>query len=136
MASIIGTGGNDVIPGTIPFDNSGSDTIDGLPGDDALFGGLGKDTLFDRDGMDSLFGEGSNHVLDPGQHEGQRRGAHQHGGGEAVTTPTLLALTLAALVLASCCGPDLCFIGGENSGVVGAYVGECADSDDRGHRFR
>ena len=79
MATIIGTGLNDVLAGTVDADliegGAGNDRINGGAGDDEIFGGIGSDILtgdagndriFGEDGNDGVYGGGGNDTIDGG----------------------------------------------------------------------
>ncbi len=61
VATIVGTGGNDVINGTAGNDviwaGAGNDTVNGLGGDDVICGGPGNDTIDGGAGNDTILGE-------------------------------------------------------------------------------
>jgi Ca2+-binding RTX toxin-like protein len=76
VATIIGTGANDVLAGTSDPDHieggAGNDRINGGAGDDVILGGTGSDiltgdagndTIFGEDGNDGIFGGGGNDVI-------------------------------------------------------------------------
>jgi Ca2+-binding RTX toxin-like protein len=64
VATIIGTGLNDVLAGTPDPDHieggAGNDRINGGAGDDVILGGTGSDILTGDAGNDQIFGEGGN----------------------------------------------------------------------------
>jgi Ca2+-binding RTX toxin-like protein len=61
VATLVGTGGNDVLRGT-----SSRDIINALGGNDRIYGMGGSDILCGSGGRDQLFGEGGNDLLNGG----------------------------------------------------------------------
>jgi Ca2+-binding RTX toxin-like protein len=86
LATIIGTGGDDVLIGTEGADVihglDGNDIIYGLGGNDRLCGGNGNDVIFGGGGSDGIFGGLGNDTLDGGSASDRIFG---EGGNDTIT---------------------------------------------------
>jgi RTX calcium-binding nonapeptide repeat (4 copies) len=77
-ATIVGTGGNDVLKGTSDKDVmvglGGNDKLSGLAGNDLICGGAGKETLKGGKGNDKLYGEAGKDTLKGGPGKDKLKG--------------------------------------------------------------
>ena len=97
MAVLIGTAGDDVIPGTDEADVlrglGGDDRLEGLAGNDRLKGGGGNDRLLGGDGDDVLGGGAGNDLLVGGP------GINRLAGGAGVDTASYADVVEAMTIL-------------------------------------